>query len=60
MRSGEPFIFQGKKEFVFRRKKGISVATLSTHGVVVGYLHYLFTVGTTIAPKVDGRLYDGA
>jgi hypothetical protein len=57
MRSGEPFIsssvslakpFQGEESFL-----SLSLSLSLT------YLHDVFAVGTTVAPKVDGSLYDG-
>jgi hypothetical protein len=60
MRSGEPFIFFNENFHVSKRK-GTSVVTHNYNAQwLVSYLHDIFAVGTTIAPKVDGRLYDGA
>jgi len=55
MRSGEPFIC-----FRFFFVSELSLANLSRQVSILSYLHDVFTVGTTVSPKVDGRLYDGA
>jgi hypothetical protein len=60
MRSGEPFIFCFEKKFHVSKEKGTSVTFLTVCVVVANYLHDLFAVGTTIAPKVYWRLNDGA
>jgi hypothetical protein len=49
-----------KEIFTERARQRLQI--ISDAWLVVGlqYLHDVFAVGTTIAPKVDGRLYDGA
>jgi hypothetical protein len=42
------------------KKKARQCPTHTLMGGRLQYLHDVFAVGTTIAPKVDGRLYDGA